>query len=268
MDGALGDGVGYRAPMPLVTPGPELTPAERERHVRTSSVAGIGETGMRRLRAARVCVVGAGGLGSPALIYLVGAGVGHLTVVDDDRVEIHNLQRQVLHGTADVGRRKVDSAAERLRALDPAVSLALVTDRLTDATAAEVFAGHHLVLDCTDNVDTRFVIADAAAQVDLPVVWGAVSGHFGQVTVFRASQGFTLQRLWPEAPAPTTIGDVGAFGPLIGAVGAQMAAEAIKLITGAGRLLLGRVLYLDALAGTTAEIPLDPLTPQEHPWTV
>lgn len=244
--------------MPLVDPGPEPTPAERARHERTIAVAGIGEVGLRRLRAARVLVVGAGGLGSPALAYLVGAGIGHVTIVDDDRVEVHNLQRQVLHDTAGVGRWKVESAAERLRALDPSVSLTLVTDRLTDAAASDLVAGHDLVLDCTDNVSTRFAIADAAAAVDLPVVWAAVAGHVGQVTVFWASRGFTLRNLWPTVPEPTTIEEVGAFGPMVGAVGSLMAAEAVKLVTGAGRPLLGRVLYLDALAGTTAEIPLAP----------
>lgn len=244
--------------MPLVEPGPELSAAERERHVRTIDVAGIGAVGLRRLRAARVFVVGAGGLGSPALTYLVGAGVGHVTLVDDDRVEVHNLQRQVLHDTAGVGRLKVESAAERLRALDPSVSLTLLTDRLSDATASALFAGHDLVLDCTDNVDTRFTIADAAAERDLPVVWGAISGYAGQLTVLQASRGFGLRDLWPTAPSPTAITDVGAYGPVIGAIGALMASEAVKLLTGAGEPLLGRVLYLDALAGTTAEIPLAP----------
>lgn len=244
--------------MPLVEPGPALTQDAVARHVRTMGVHGIGDLGQRRLLAARVFVVGAGGLGSPALTYLVGAGVGHLTIVDDDRVELHNLQRQVLHDTAGVGRLKVDSAADRLRALDPAVSLRLLPERLTDATASELFAGHDLVLDCTDNVETRFTIADAAAALDLPVVWGAVSGYAGQVTVFRASQGYSLRSLWPQAPTPTRIQEVGAFGPLVGAVGALMASEAIKLITGAGRPLLGRVLFVDAMAGTTAEIPLHP----------
>lgn len=243
---------------PLVEPGPPLTPAQVARHTRTMGVAGIGELGQRRLLAARVAVVGAGGLGSPALTYLVGAGVGHLTIVDDDRVEVHNLQRQVLHDTPSVGRLKVSSAGDRLRALAPGVSLSLLPQRLTGASASGVLGGHDLVLDCTDNVDTRYLIADAAAALDLPVVWGAVSGHRGQVTVFWASRGYGLRSLWPEVPQPTTIDEVGALGPLVGVIGSQMATEAIKLITGAGRPLLGRVWYLDALAATTAEIPLAP----------
>ena len=242
--------------MPLVEPGPQLTSDEVARHVRTIAVAGIGDLGLRRLRAARVFGVGAGGLGSPALTYLVGAGVGHVTIIDNDVVELHNLQRQVLHDTAGVGRRKVDSAADRLRALDPSVSLTLLTDRLGPETAAGFLAGHDLVLDCTDNVETRYAIADAAAALDLPIVWGAISGYAGQLTVFHASRGFGLRDLWPTAPSPTAITDVGAYGPVIGAVGALMASEAVKLLTGAGRPLLGRVLFVDAMAGTTAEIPL------------
>lgn len=247
---------------PLVEPGPALTGEQVARHTRTMGVAGIGEVGLRRLQRARIVVVGAGGLGSPALTYLVGAGVGHLTIIDNDVVELHNLQRQVLHDTAGVGRRKVDSAAERLRALDPSVSLTLLTDRLGPDTAEAVLAGHDLVLDCTDNVATRYAIADAAAALDLPVVWGAVSGAAGQVTVFRDSRGYGLRSLWPSAPAPSTITDVGAFGPLVGSIGALMASEAVKLVTGAGRPLMGRVLFVDALSGTTAEIPL-----AGGPWT-
>lgn len=222
------------------------------------AVAGIGTPGQQRLLDARVLVVGAGGLGSAALPYLVAAGVGAVTLVDDDRVEAHNLPRQVLHGAADVGRPKTDSAADRLRALAPDATLTLVTERLTAATASALLPDCDLVLDCTDNVPTRLALADAAAAAGVPVVWGAVAGAAGQVTVFDAARGFALRDLWPDAPAPARIDRVGAFGPLVGTIGALMASEALKLLTGAGTPLLGRILYVDALAGTTAEIPLRP----------
>lgn len=242
--------------MPLVAPGPELSRSEEKRYARAMALPGLGVKGQRRLRAARVLLVGVGGLGSPAASYLVGAGVGLLTIVDDDVVKVHNLHRQVLHDMTEVGRPKVASAVERLQALNPKVAVSAHNTRLTSANAARWCAEHDLVLDCTDNVATRRIIAEAAAQADRPVVWGAVSGARGYLTVLCASRGYTLDALWPDDVVDAPAAEVGAFGPAIGALGALMAGEAIKCITGLGRPLLGRVLYLDGLAGTTTEIPL------------
>lgn len=241
--------------MALAEPGPDLGPADLERHTRTIAVRGIGELGQRRLAAARVLVVGAGGLGSPVLSYLAAAGVGRIVVVDDDVVELANLQRQVLHTSADVGRPKVESAADHLRALNPGVDVVPVRTRFT-GPLPDGSADPHLIVDCTDNVPTRLAIADTAAALDVPVVWGAVAGSAGQVTVWWASRGYALRDLWPEDPSPGTIADLGALGPLVGVVGAHQAIEAVKLLTGAGEPLLGRILHVDALTATVTEIPL------------
>lgn len=254
---------------PLVEPGPELSPAQRERFARHIARAEIGEVGQRRLLGARVLMVGAGGLGSPALLYLAAAGVGRIGVVDSDRVDLTNLQRQVIHSTAAIGELKAVSAARRLRELNPDIDVVAYTERLTAANVDAVFAGWDLVLDGTDNLPTRYLIADAAAQAGIPEVWGALLGWQAQVSVFWAGpravaagfpgpNGLQLRDLFPVAPPegslPTTA-EVGLMGAVPGQAGAIMAAEAIKLITGAGDPLVGRVMFIDVLAGRTSEIP-------------
>ncbi|MDP9833455.1 HesA/MoeB/ThiF family protein [Trueperella abortisuis] len=256
----------------LVEPGPELTPDQRERYARHIAREEIGELGQRRLLGARVLMVGAGGLGSPALLYLAAAGVGAVGVVDADRVDITNLQRQVIHSTAAIGELKVDSAARRLKELNPDLAVQTFPVRLTQDNVDGVFAGWDLVLDGTDNLQTRFLISDAAARAGIPVVWGALLGWQAQVSVFWTGpravaagfpgpNGLCLRDLFPvEPPAgslPTTA-EVGLMGAVPGQAGAVMAAEAIKLITGTGRPLVGRVLFLDVLAARTQEIPFAP----------
>lgn len=254
---------------PLVEPGPELTDADRERFARHLPIPGFGELAQRRLRAARVCVVGAGGLGSPALLYLAAAGVGTLGVVDADDVELVNLQRQVLHPTAAIGSPKVASAARRLTDLDPGVQVITHRLRLDEANAAEALSGYDLVLDASDNYPTRYLIADTCADLGLPLVWGAVMVTRAQVSVFWSrplaadglAAGITLRDLYPEPPAAgtwVTAAQVGVLGSLCGQAGAAMATEAIKLVTGVGEPLFGRVLYLDALAATSANVPFAP----------
>ena len=254
---------------PLVEPGPALSGEEAERFARHLPVAGIGEEGQRRLRAARVCVVGAGGLGSPALLYLAAAGVGTLGVVDADAVELANLQRQVLHATAGVGTPKAASAAARLAELDPGVRVVEHQVRLEPGNAEDVLAGYDLVVDAVDNYPTRYLISDACAGLGIPVVWGAVLVTRAQVSVFWSRPvgldgpvgGITLRDLYPEPPDPAswvTAAQVGVLGAMCGQVGALMATEAVKLITGAGEPLFSRVLYLDTMAATAAELPLAP----------
>ena len=160
--------------VPLVAPGPELSVSDVERFARHLPIPGIGEEGQRRLRAARVCVVGAGGLGSPALLYLAAAGVGTLGVVDPDAVELVNLQRQVLHTTAGIGTPKTASAAARLGGLDPSVRVVQHPVRLEPGNAAEVLGGYDLVIDAVDNYPTRYLVSDVCAALGVPVVWGAV----------------------------------------------------------------------------------------------
>lgn len=255
---------------PVVEPGPELSASDAERFARHLPIPELGEPAQRRLRNAKVCVVGAGGLGSPALLYLAAAGVGTLGIVDADDVEVVNLQRQVLHSTAGVGTPKADSAGDRLRELDPGLRVVPHRVRLDATNAADVLAGYDVVLDAVDNYPTRYVIADTCAALGVPVVWGAVQVTRAQVSVFWSRPrgadgeplpGITLRDLHPEPPDPSrwvTAASVGVLGAMCGQVGALMANETVKLLTGAGEPLFGRVWYLDAMTARTAEVPLAP----------
>jgi len=238
---------------PLVEPGPELTPAERARYARHLLLPGFGSDAQRRLRAARVAVVGAGGLGSPVLAYLAAAGVGELVVIDDDVVEASNLQRQVLHGVASLDRPKVDSAAEAVARIDPSVRVVRHRERLTDATADRLLAGADLVVDGADNFATRYAVADACTRLGVPEVFGSVLRFDAQVGVFWAGRGATYRDVFPVPPPAGSVAscaEAGVLGALCGVVGSVMAVEAVKLLTGVGEPLLGRLLVLDALAMT------------------
>jgi adenylyltransferase/sulfurtransferase len=251
---------------PLVEPAAPLDREQRQRYARHLLIPALGDAGQRRLLGARVCVMGAGGLGSPALLYLAAAGVGTLTIVDDDVVDLTNLQRQVIHDDAAVGTSKAASAAARVRALNPAIEVRPVPVRVTRDNAAAIFAGHHLVLDGTDNFPTRYVVNDTCAALGLPYVWASVYRTQAQVSVFWKNPpaghvGVDLRDLFPVAPDPATVpscGDAGVLGALVGQVGSMMATEAIKLICGVGEPLLGRVAFLDVLEGRQTEIPLRP----------
>ena len=246
---------------PLVEPGPELTREELERYARHLTLPGIGPLGQRRLGSARVLVVGAGGLGSPALQYLAAAGVGTLGIVDDDVVAVSNLQRQVVHTTADVGRPKAVSAADAVTALNPLVRVQTHLCRLTADNAVDIIGQYDLVLDGADNFATRYVVSDAAALTGTPCVWGSILRFEGQVSVFWAGRGPTYRDLYPEAPPDGEVpscAEGGVFGMLPATVGSVMVTEAVKLITGIGEPLLGRVLLHDALAMTWREMRLDP----------
>ncbi|NAZ84483.1 adenylyltransferase/sulfurtransferase MoeZ, partial [Kineococcus sp. R8] len=197
---------------PLVPPGPELTAQERRRYARHLLLPEIGEQGQRRLKNARVLVVGAGGLGSPALLYLAAAGVGTLGVVDDDVVEESNLQRQVVHSDADVGRPKVDSAAEAVARANPLVTVHRHRERLTAATATRLLAGYDLVLDGSDSFATRYLVNDACVLAGLPWVWGAVLRFDGHVAVFHDEHGPTYRDLFPTAPPAGSVPGCGGRG--------------------------------------------------------
>ncbi|WP_277208708.1 ThiF family adenylyltransferase [Isoptericola croceus] len=239
---------------PLVDPGPELTVEEIGRFARHLALPGLGADGQRRLAATRVLVVGAGGLGSPALLYLAAAGVGTLGVVDDDVVDASNLQRQVLHGTGDVGRAKTTSAREAVADVAPGVRCVEHAERLTPANALDLLRDYDLVLDGSDNFATRYLVADAAEILGLPVVWGGLYQFQGQVSVFWAAppvgEGVTYRDVFPEPPPAALAPDCatgGVLGSLCGTIGSAMATEAVKLITGTGRTLLGRLAVHDAL---------------------
>ena len=254
---------------PLVEPAAELTAEEARRYARQLLLPGVGEVGQRRLKAARVLVVGAGGLGSPALLYLAAAGVGTIGVVDDDVVAESNLHRQVVHGTADVGRAKVDSAADAVARANPLVRVVKHGERLTADNAEGIVAGYDLVVDGSDNFGTRYLVNDACVLTGTPWVWGAVLRFDGQVAVFWDGHGPTYRDLFPAPPAPGTVpscGEAGVLGAVCAAVGAAMVTEAVKLVTGAGTSLLGRVLVHDALAMTWRPLRLAP-DPRRAPLT-
>jgi adenylyltransferase/sulfurtransferase len=242
---------------PLVEPAGDLTPDEVERYSRHLIIPEIGAVGQRRLKNAKVLVIGAGGLGSPALLYLAAAGVGTLGIIDDDAVDLSNLQRQVIHGVADVGRLKIDSARDAVAALNPLVDVRLHNVRLDASNALELFADYDLILDGADNFATRYLVNDAAAILGKPYVWGSIFRFDGQVSVFWEKHGPTYRDLYPEAPPAGSVpscGEGGVFGMLCAAVGSLMVTEAVKLITGVGRSLLGRVALFDALGGSWREI--------------
>jgi len=244
---------------PLVDPVADLTPTEVERYSRHLLLPEIGAVGQRRLKNARVLVVGAGGLGSPALLYLAAAGVGTLGVIDDDVVELSNLQRQVIHGVSDVGRSKLESARDAVAELNPLVTIRLHDTRLDARNVLELFADYDVILDGSDNFATRYLVNDAAAILGKPCVWGAIYRFDGQVSVFWEKHGPTYRDLYPEAPGAGSVpscAEGGVFGMLCAAVGSMMVTEAVKLITGIGRPLLGRLLLFDALAASWREIAL------------
>ena len=235
--------------MPLAPVGDPLSPAERTRFARHVILPGVGDSGQRRLRAARVLVVGAGGLGSPILLYLAAAGVGHLTVVDDDVVESTNLQRQVVHGVADVGRPKVESAVSALAALAPDSVVTPVGERLTAANVLDLVADHDVVVDGADNFPTRYLVGDACARLGVPHVWGSVYQHDAQTSVWWAGEGPCYRCVFPTPPPPGAVPSCstgGVLGASCGAVGSVMAEEVVKLLIGGGEPLVGRLLLHDA----------------------
>lgn len=248
---------------PLVEPGPALTPVQVTRYSRHLLVPGMGIEAQRRLLAARVAVVGAGGLGSPILAYLAAAGVGHLTVIDDDVIDLTNLQRQVVHRSDAVGVRKADSAADYVRGLNPDVSVEVRHTRITPDNAQDLLGGHHLVLDGADNFPTRYAVSDASRALGLPVIWAAVLRFDAQISTFvpGVEGSVSLRDLFPVPPRPEDVpscSEAGVLGAMVGQVGSIMAGEAVKLICGFGEPLVGRVLLVDALSQRTREIPLRP----------
>lgn len=220
----------------------------------------IGLAGQERLKAARVLVVGAGGLGSPAALYLAAAGVGTIGIVDDDKVEISNLHRQILHGTSDVGSAKVESAVAMLGRLNPHVHVRAHAERLTAPRAANLFERYDLVIDGSDNFPTRYAINDACAELGIPWVYGSVERFSGQVSLFGAPGGPCYRCIFPDAPAPGSTAsceDIGVLGAIPGVVGSLQAVEALKWISGIGEPLVGRLLQLDLQNGQTNVIQFE-----------
>ena len=240
--------------------------ANHARHARQLLLPGVGRTGQQRLAAARVLVVGAGGLGSPALLYLAAAGVGTLGIVDDDLVDVSNLQRQVVHGTADAGRPKVDSAADAVTRIDPAIRVQRHREQLTADNADRLVAAYDLVVDGSDNFATRYVVGDACARAGVPHVWASVLRFDAHIAVWWAGHGPCYRCVFPRPPEPGQVpscAEAGVFGALCGAVGSVQAGEALKLLIGVGEPLVGRLLVHDALRQSWDTLPVlaDPACP-------
>jgi len=223
-----------------------------ERYARHIILKEIGGAGQQKLLAAKVLVVGAGGLGSPLLMYLAAAGVGTLGIVDDDTVSLSNLQRQILHHTADIGRPKTASAAESIAALNPDVTVVAHEERLTAANAIDLVSGYDLVADGSDNFETRFLVNDACYLAKVPLVSAAIGQFEGQLSTYRAFEGDNpcYRCVFPERPPPGTVpscAEAGVIGALAGVMGSLQAVEVIKEITGIGQSMAGRLTIYDAL---------------------
>ncbi len=228
---------------------PELTNEEIHRYSRHLILPEVGRTGQRKLKAARVLVVGAGGLGSPVLMYLVAAGVGHIGLVDSDVVDIANLQRQIVHGTATLGQPKANSARARLLDLNPNVRVTTHNEAFTSESAERITSGHDIVVDGTDNFPTRYLINDVCLKLGIPFVYGAISRMEGQISLFCAEGGPCYRCVFPDPPPPESVmtcEEAGVLGVVPGTIGTLQATEVIKHILGLGTPLAGRLMIYGA----------------------
>jgi len=235
---------------PLVEPAAELTVNEVKRYSRHLIIPDVGMTGQKRLKNAKVLCVGAGGLGSPALLYLAAAGVGTLGVIDFDVVDESNLQRQVIHGQSDVGRPKALSARDSIKEVNPYVTVIVHEEALTNDNVMEIFSGYDLIVDGTDNFATRYMVNDACVLLGKPYVWGSIYRFDGQASVFWSEYGPCYRCLYPEPPPPGMVpscAEGGVLGVLCASIGSIQVTEAIKVLTGIGEPLVGRLMIYDAL---------------------
>lgn len=234
----------------LIEPSRALTGEEKERYSRHILIPDIDMVGQQRIVNAKVLCIGAGGLGSPTILYLAAAGIGEIGILDFDKVELSNLQRQIIHTQGDVGKSKARSAKEKAEALNPDVKINLHEFRLENHNALEVFANYDLIIDCTDNFATRYLVNDAAALLGKPYIWGSIYRFDGQVSLFWSKEGPCYRCLHPTPPAPGSVpscAEGGVLGVLCGTIGSIQTNEAIKLITGVGHSLLGKLVIFDAL---------------------
>lgn len=257
----------------LVAPAGELSRDEINRYSRHLLIPNVGMIGQRRLKNAKVLVIGAGGLGSPTLLYLAAAGVGTIGIIDFDRVDDSNLQRQVIHGVDTVGELKVDSAKKAIARLNPFVQVDTYSERLERDIAIELFSRYDLIIDGTDNFATRYLVNDACVLANKPYVWGSIFRFEGQASVFWENApnglGLNYRDLYPEPPPPEmapSCSEGGVFGILCASIASIMATEAVKLITGIGEPLVGRLVVYDALDMRYRELPVRRL-PNRQPIT-
>jgi len=249
-----------------------VSPNELRRYDRHIILPEIGMEGQRRLNESRVLVIGAGGLGSPLLLYLAAAGVGHLTIVDPDVVDESNLQRQILHRTSSLGRRKIESAGDHLLDLNPHIEVVPIAAPFTSANALEIARGHDVIVDGTDNFPTRYLSNDVAVMLGIPNIYGSIFRFEGQVSVFWAEKGPCYRCLYPEPPPPGLVpscAEGGVLGILPGVIGSLQATETIKVLLAIGEPLVGRLVLYDALALRFREMRIrkDPECPVcgDHP---
>ena len=251
---------------PLVEPAEALTVDEVRRYSRHLIIPDVGMAGQKRLKNAKVLCVGAGGLGSPALMYLAAAGVGTLGVIDFDIVDESNLQRQIIHGQSDVGSPKAESAAASIKEINPLVKVIVHNEALSNDNVIDIFAGYDLIVDGTDNFATRYMVNDAAVLLSKPYVWGSIYRFDGQASVFWAEHGPCYRCLYPEPPPPGMVpscAEGGVLGVLCASIGSIQVNEAIKLLTGIGEPLVGRLMIYDALEMTyrSVKVRKDPECP-------
>src|ERR1700753_3412571 len=235
---------------PLVEPAGELSVDEVKRYSRHLIIPDVGMTGQKRLKNAKVLVVGAGGLGSPALLYLAAAGVGTLGIIDFDVVDESNLQRQVIHGQSDVGRPKAVSAKESVQEINPLVNVILHEERLDSSNVMAIFFGYDLIVDATDNFATRYLVNDACVMLNKPYVWGSIYRFDGQASVFWSEHGPCYRCLYPDPPPPGMVpscAEGGVLGVLCASIGSIQVNEAIKVLTGIGEPLGGRLMIYDGV---------------------
>ncbi len=235
---------------PLVEPAADLSIEEVRRYSRHLIIPEVGMTGQKRLKNAKVLCVGAGGLGSPALLYLAAAGVGTLGVIDFDVVDESNLQRQIIHGQSDIGKLKAESARESIAETNPYINVQVHTEALTNDNVLQIFADYDLIVDGTDNFATRYMVNDACVLLGKPYVWGSIFRFDGQASVFWAEYGPCYRCLYPDPPPPGMVpscAEGGVLGVLCASIGSIQVTEAIKLITGVGESLAGRLMIYDAL---------------------
>jgi adenylyltransferase/sulfurtransferase len=250
-----------------VEPADSLSVQEVRRYSRHLIIPDVAMDGQKRLKNARVLCVGAGGLGSPALMYLAAAGVGTLGIIDFDVVDESNLQRQIIHGQSDLGRPKAESARDSVLEINPLITVEVHNEQLSNDNVLEIFSQYDLVLDGTDNFATRYMVNDACVLLGKPYVWGSIYRFDGQVSVFWDEHGPNYRDLYPDPPPPGMVpscAEGGVLGVLCAAIGSVMVTEAIKLITGIGETLLGRLLVFDALEMAWREVQIrkDPDTPK------
>jgi len=251
---------------PLVTPGPALTVAEVRRYSRHLIIPDVAMAGQQRMMNAKVLCVGAGGLGSPALMYLAAAGIGTLGIVEYDTVDESNLQRQIIHGQSDIGKSKAQSAKEKIAEINPYVNVITHETRLDNSNVMEIFSQYDIIVDGTDNFATRYLVNDACVILKKPYVWGSIYRFDGQASVFWAEYGTCYRCLYPEPPPPGMVpscAEGGVLGVLCATIGSIQTTEAIKVLTGVGEPLIGSLMVYDALDMTFRKIKVrkDPNCP-------